>query len=244
MLRAACLFVCIFMCSLCYAYKAPAAAHKTVLTIDSSVVAQRHLDTAAINAFKKLPDFTYAENYTGPSLWSRFWTWFWGLFEIKDEKQAGTFMTWFLFFLKYLFIGAGIAAIIFLILKLSGIDMLNAFRRKPQTVLTYSESDENIHEIDFDADIEKAIAVHNYRYAVRLLYLRSLKQLSDNGLINWQPNKTNTNYINELANYEQREMFKHLTHQFEYIWYGDFMINGDMFKKINPLFNNFKGSAA
>ena len=79
---------------------------------------------------------------------------------------------------------------------------------------------------------------------MRLLYLRSLKQLSDNGLINWQINKTNTDYISEIADNTQREAFKQLTLQFEYAWYGDFLINGDNYKRINQLFGNFKSKAA
>ncbi len=110
--------------------------------------------------------------------------------------------------------------------------MLNIFRRKSLSAnLPYSESLENIHEIDFDAEIEKAVSQHNYRLAVRMLYLKCLKQLSDATLIKWQPEKTNSAYINELNDVVKRTAFKLLTRQFEYVWYGEFAIDGSTFIK-------------
>ena len=110
--------------------------------------------------------------------------------------------------------------------------------------MPYDESVENIYAIDFNAEIDKAVTQQNYRLAVRLLYLRSLRQLADAGLIHWDVNKTNTIYINELANAEQRLAFKLLTRQFEYVWYGEFIIDAQIFTKITALFNNFKVKAA
>lgn len=250
MLRTVCLFIFMFFCIHGYAGKTPVpkvvvkaiVKPKAILVTDTATVNPRQFDTAAINAYKKLPEFVYRENYdSGPSLWTRFWNWFWSLFDFKDKRLTSNFMV----FLKYLFIVLGVAAITQLVLRLAGINVLNTFMRNPKVAkLAYAESEENIHEIDFDTEIEKAVAVNNYRLAVRMLYLKSLKQLSDKGLIDWQLNKTNTTYINELTDHTQREAFKNLTSQFEYVWYGDFAINGDVFKNISLLFNNFKGGAA
>lgn len=250
MLRTVCLFIFMLCCIHGYAGKTPAqkpaakvtVKPKAVLVTDTSAVMARQFDTTALNAYKKHPEFVYRENYnSGPSLWTRFWRWFWSLFDFKDNGITSSFFI----FLRYFFIALGVAAVIFLVLKLAGLNVLNTFRRNPQVAkLAYAESAENIHEIDFDTEIEKAAAVHNYRLAVRMLYLKSLKQLSDRGLIDWQLNKTNTNYVNELADSGQREAFKQLTSQFEYVWYGDFAINGDVFKNISLLFNNFKEGTA
>jgi len=251
--RIICLFIFLLSANLCFAAADTTVTvvrktkPKLVVVTDTTAVTERHFNAKALDAYKKLPEFDYKDSYQGPSLWARFWKWFWSLFDftfLKGEKSL-TFMQWVMIVLKYILIGAGLFAIVFLILKLAGIDTLGLFRRKPYAQpLQYSESAENIHEIDFEDGIEKAIAVGNYRLAVRLLYLKTLKQLSDNGLIDWQLSKTNTNYINELTNPHQREEFKQLTYQFEYVWYGDFMINSDLYKKISALFQNFKGNAA
>ncbi|MFD0794556.1 DUF4129 domain-containing protein [Mucilaginibacter litoreus] len=242
------LFIVVFLFTCCICFAAPDTLVKkkpAILRQDSSLVNVRHFDTTALAQYKKLPEFTYNDSYEGPSLWTRFWRWFWSLFDFKklNASRHPTFWTWFFIILKYAIITGGAAALVFLILKLAGLDV-NVFRRKPKASLEYSEQAENIHEIDFENDISNAVSTGNYRLAVRLLYLKSLKQLSDNGLINWQINKTNTHYVNELTDPALRDTFKTLTYQFEYIWYGDFNINKDIYNRISNLFNSFKGGRA
>lgn len=217
--------------------------HKTVLKSDSSTVVVRNFDQQALKSYSSQNEFKYDEVESGPSLWTRFWRWFWHLFDFLNVKgyKAGGWIALFLTFLKYLAIGVCVAALVFFIIKLIGVDMANIFRRKASPIiLPYTETLENIHEIDFDDQIEKAVSLHNYRLAVRLLYLKCLKQLSDAALIQWQPEKSNNAYINELNNADQRMVFKLLTRQFEYVWYGEFIIDGAIFSNINSSFQNFK----
>lgn len=226
----------------------PAKHRPLALKTDSTTVSVRHLDSAAINAYRKMPEFKYIDDVqTTPSWWTHFWHWFWGLFEPINfgKHDVSPILKFLAYFFKYLFLAAGLVAVVFLVFKLAGIDMLHIFRRRPmQTNLPYSESLENIHDINFDDEIEKAIAQHNYRLAVRMLYLRCLKQLSDADLIKWQIDKTNSTYITELSNDEQRRVFKTLTQQFEYVWYGEFAIDAPVFKNINTLFQDFNKSMA
>lgn len=229
------------------------AAKPLVLQMDSAEVNVRHLDSTAINKYSKLSAFQYNDDdeQTTPSWWTRFWRWFWNWFlnlfkPINFGKHdPSPFLKALMNILKYLTIAIGIAAVVFLALKLAGINMLHVFRRKSMsTNLPYAESLENIHDISFDDELEKAVSQHNYRLAVRLLYLKCLKQLSDADLIKWQIDKTNSAYINELTNPEQRKVFKTLTLQFEYVWYGEFAIDGPVFKNINTLFQDFKKGIA
>jgi hypothetical protein len=209
---------------------------KLVAKNDTTLAAVRHFDTAALKSYNTQKEFRYGSGYVGESLWSRFWRWFWSLFKDQDAA-ADTFST----IINYVLIALGVAALVFLILKLLGVDVFKVLGRKSQSVgLPYDESVEDIYAVDLDAEIEKAAAQQNYRFAVRLLYLRSLKQLSDAGLIQWDVNKTNNIYINELTNAEQRFAFKILTRQFEYVWYGELTIDAQVFKKINDLFIGFK----
>jgi len=223
--------------------KVKPAAHPAIIKNDTSAVNVRSFDKKALKEFSKKPEFKYKEVDAEPSLWTRFWRWFWHLFDFMNVKvtKNATFWTLALEFIEYAIIISGLGAIVFIILKLSGIDLFNIFRRKSSSIdLPYSESSENIHEIDFDKQIETAISQHNYRLAVRLLYLKCLKQLSDAALIQWQPEKTNSAYLDELNNTNQYSGFKVLTRQFEYIWYGDFPIDGDLFSQINTMFQKFK----
>ncbi|MDN3551835.1 hypothetical protein [Mucilaginibacter aquaedulcis] len=226
------------------------AKHTTplILKTDSSTVAVRYLDSTSLKAYTTLPEFQYKDDLQkDPSWWTRFWAWFWNLFKpIKINKHdPSPFLKILLNVFKYLIIALGIATVFFMVLKLAGINMLNIFRRKPTLAgLPFTELLEDIHDIDFDSETEKAITQHNYRLAVRLLYLKCLKQLSDADLIKWQIDKTNNAYINELTDSEKRQFFKTLTLQFEYIWYGEFPIDAPVFKKISTLFQDFNKSIA
>lgn len=245
-----------FICLICFvlitaffgvspSYAGKGTHKPAVLKTDtSSLVSVRHFDSTALKAYSRQPEFQYKEDKLKLSWWDRFWRWFWNwlnhLFDFGPKKNAqiGHFV-WAVFF-KYLFIVLGIAAVVFLVLRLTGVDMLNIFRRKVTSApIPYSEFFEDINAISFDREIENAVSSANYRLAVRLLYLKCLKQLSDAGLINWEINKTNTAYIHELKDENRRSAFSRLTRQFEYVWYGEFMINEPVYSDINSSFSDF-----
>lgn len=204
---------------------------------DNSNIELRKFDAGALNQYRKQKEFNYTGQATGqPSFWQRLWYWFWskvsGLF--SGVPYSGEI-------LKYFLLGLCVAFLIYMIIKYSGIGpagILGAEAKKIE--LPYSEALENIHEINFDSEIEKAVLTHNYRLAVRLLYLKCLKQLSDANLIKWEIDKTNSAYINELQDLNQKRIFAMLTNQFEYAWYGNFAINQQVFGNINRLFDDFK----
>jgi hypothetical protein len=210
--------------------------HKTI-RIDSALVTQRHFNAGALKLYQQDRDFKYNTEETGLSLWDRFWRWFWrwlrDLFDFDGPKIAMPY-------LKYIMGALAIIIIVYGIIKYLGND-LRLFGKEAKSVdIPYSESLENIHEISFDEEIERAMAQHNYKLAVRLLYLRSLKQLSDAQLIHWQIEKTNSAYLNELTDSAQRQSFGIITTQFEYVWYGDFPVDGRSFQNIYTLFQDFK----
>jgi hypothetical protein len=227
----------------------PAMLHHQ-LKIDSSKVNIRRFDTETIKKYRSDAAFKYAEVKTGITLWDRFWAWVWHLWVSFWQWVGELFRKLFgnvvmgnhaASVMKYLILGLAAATLVYVIFKLVGINLLRIFRKEKVTVeIPYTESLENIHEINFDEAIENAVAIKNYRLAVRLLYLRSLKQLSDNNLITWKVDKTNTAYLNELTDADQRKQFSLVTRQFEYIWYGDFPVDRQSFVSINAIFQEFK----
>ena len=203
---------------------------------DSSKISVKKFDAKAIDKLRAEKDFNYNGESTGePTLWDIFWQWVWNtLGRIFNSIPYGGKI------LKYLLIALSIVLLAYIILKSLGIDAMRLLSGNAKKVdMAYSESLENIHEINFDDEIEKATANLNYRLAIRLLYLKCLKQLSDKNLIQWQIDKTNSAYQHELANQQQRQTFGLLTRQFEYVWYGDFTIDKNAFGNINLLFQNF-----
>jgi hypothetical protein len=221
----------------------PPKAHKNTtaplkLYKDTSNIQPRSFDANAIKHFKADKDFNYTD-YAGAgetSWWENLWQWLWQhLFGwIGRTKYGGSII-------EYTLLAGGIILIIYVVSKSLGIDPIQLLRGNSRSInLAYSESTEDINAIDFDVEIEKAISQNNYRLAVRLLYLRCLKQLSDVQLIHWQIDKTNSAYINELADLSQKQTFSLITTQFEYVWYGNFMIDKQAFNNISLLFQDFK----
>lgn len=206
-----------------------------VLKTDSSAVQIRKFNNTALNDYRQQRDFKYTDNLSAElSLWDQFWRWFW--YQV-DNLLAGR-VTGSIIGLLMIILGAG--ALVFLILKLTGMDVMQIFTGKNSTLeIPYHENLENIHEISFEQEIEQAITNRNYRLAVRLLYLNCLKKLSDAGAIKWQADKTNLAYLHEIQNPEQQQKFGSLTRQFEYVWYGDFKVNQEYFQQISQDFQQF-----
>ncbi|ATP58578.1 hypothetical protein CPT03_19965 [Pedobacter ginsengisoli] len=209
-------------------------AKKTVVRLDSTNVNLRKFDKSKLDTYSKKTDFIY-DDAPAPnlSLWDRFWLWVWDLIgKTLNNKVTGGLV-------KYLAIVVLVGLVVFLVLKIIGAD-LKIFSRQSQKVeVPYTESDDNIHEINFNDQIEKAVATANYRLAVRLLYLRTLKKLSDRSLIHWLPEKTNQTYISEINDPDKKKEFSKLTHQFEYVWYGEFFIDKENFYIIKDTFERF-----
>ncbi|HEY9003305.1 MAG TPA: DUF4129 domain-containing protein [Mucilaginibacter sp.] len=228
--------------------KATVVKHeKAVLKVDTaSAVDVRRFDQSALKNYRSKPEFNYKEAAVNISWWDRFWRWFWDWLT-HFESQKGTVTFWSAFFkaLEILLLVGGVFALIFFIFKAQGISLLGIFRKKTTSApIPYSEFFEDINAINFDEEIENAIAKANYRFAVRLLYLKCLKHLSNAGLIDWQIDKTNSTYISELQNRQQQDAFRMLTLQFEYVWYGEFMIDQQAYKTIDSSFRNFNKQVA
>jgi hypothetical protein len=94
-------------------------------------------------------------------------------------------------------------------------------RTGKNVTLPYGEEEENIHLIDFENDITSALSNSDYRLAIRLKYLQTLRFLSDNNLIDWQLHKTPTEYAVELRKRELRPVFRQLTNLFLEVRYGN-----------------------
>ncbi len=113
------------------------------------------------------------------------------------------------------------------------------FNSKPENRSVESPLEEDIHGIHFEEELLKALNKAHFRQAVRLLYLQSLKELSDRNLIDWQLGKTNRTYLLELKEMPMKEHFASLTGQFEYVWYGGFSLGEQEFERIQEEFRTF-----
>lgn len=132
---------------------------------------------------------------------------------------------------QYIILAAIAGLVIYLLMKAEVLRFL--FLKQAQSDgLNYETLTENIHQINFDAAVDEAVHDRNYRLAVRLLYLQTLKRLTDSGYIDYKPDKTNRQYVHELVSSPIQAPFEQLTRQFEFVWYGDFPIDEAQFAQI------------
>ncbi len=136
-----------------------------------------------------------------------------------------------IYFLSALVVG-------YLLYKLLGARITGLFKSDRKTKgLDFSVEEENIHAIDFEQAIQQAVSQQQFRLAIRLVYLRSLKILSDNEIIQWTEGKTNDEYLYEIKNVNQRIFFEKLSSQFTYVWYGHFDANEQTFQSAMESYN-------
>lgn len=108
---------------------------------------------------------------------------------------------------------------------------------KSSNKITVSETtEENIHSLDFNTLITKTKNEKNYRLATRYYYLWLLKTLSDRNIIEWDIEKTNGDYLNEISNLELKNEFQFLSYVYEYSWYGEFNLSETDFEKTEIAF--------
>jgi hypothetical protein len=200
---------------------------------DQSQLEVRRLNQERLEDYRNSRDYRYDREALPPqNPLAKFWDWV--------ARKIGEFFrsrayenVW-----QYVLLAVVAAFVIWLLIKADVTGVVFGKATKKQA-LDYQTVTENIHEINFAERIEEAIAQKSYRLAVRLLYLQTLKSLSDRELITWKPDKTNHSYVYELAQTPYQARFAELTRQFEYAWYGDFPVTEERFGSIRETFKQF-----
>ena len=96
---------------------------------------------------------------------------------------------------------------------------------------TYEETEDTIYGVDFDRVISQALGREDYREAIRMTYLQTLKALSDSQQIDWQPFKTPSQYVREF----DAAAFRTLTSHFLRVRYGYFEATRQLCDEVEQL---------
>ena len=197
----------------------------------------RHFDPAKLDRFRNDPRFQYRRDTPKPPKKRP-------KRKEKREKQVnhrvyhspidlsgiGKVILWILI------IGGGVF-LISQVLKVRFRKLLKKKSDEAEVVYVGELEDEvDIRSMEFESLLDRAIREQRFRYAVRLLYLQSLRQLTERGLISWRQEKTNHQYLRELGNAFIRPKFSEVTFLFEYIWYGEFPVDKDHFNAARASF--------
>lgn len=91
-------------------------------------------------------------------------------------------------------------------------------------VTNENDEEDNIYGVDFEAVYAKVMAQKDYYKAVRIVYLRTLRWLSDGNKISWQLYKTPTQYTREYLSVE----FERMTTAFMRVRYGNYQASEEL----------------
>lgn len=108
---------------------------------------------------------------------------------------------------------------------------------KKWAVYPDEEMPTNVDDVDYIAKIHEAEDKKNYRLALRFGYLQILKSLSQQSLIKYEKGKPNATYVYEIKNHKWGETFKEITRSFDYVWYGNYPIDGTEYFRLKDKFN-------
>lgn len=170
-------------------------------------------DSAMLNALRNNPDFGYSRELVQvkSSTWQwmsdRLAEWYQSLLNSVFPNENN----WYL----WLIVALVVIGIIIAIVVVRNRYLL---RLKENTDSGYVVTDDTIYGIDFEQQIKSALGRDDYRTALRMIYLQTLKWLDDNHHIHWQPQKTPSQYVREY----RCAPFNTLTTLFIRIRYGGF----------------------
>jgi len=214
---------------------------KPVVVYDSSEdLNPMEMDEGIIDELKADEDFDYTELQASESwfeqflrwlgeLWDSFWRWLLG------DYEAVGFLAFLIRILPYIIIAAIVFFVIWLFYKLNpGARLLKS---KEQPEVFYTEEEEIIKSRNISELIQKALDAKNYRLAIRYYYLLILKKLSKAEIIHYEFDKTNMEYVSEIASEEISNRFRNVTNIYDYIWYGNFDVSESEFSIAQHSFN-------
>lgn len=184
-------------------------------------------------------EFNYEEKITSvdSSAWERFWravgNFFERLFSFGSSEKTLSGLEILMKILAILVILFVVYMIVKIIINKEGGWI---FSKSAKKITVSEDEEENIHTLDFKTIITNSIFSKNYRLAVRYYYLWLLKSLTDKGKIEWDIEKTNGDYLNEIKDETLKKEFQFLSYVYEYSWYGEFEIDNIDFSKIEASF--------
>ena len=186
--------------------------------------------------FRRLPDHVIKSLREDKAFWYANET-----FKKRGEKKKGkasftehpAFQT-----ILWLIIIGGFVTFLILYLYNSNVGL---FRKS--TSIASEETDletSDIFAINYQKEIDKAVGMNNYRLAVRLMFLRLLRNLSDKNIIQYKQDSTNFDYMLQLRSTGMYPDFFRLARNYEYSWYGQFDVDKEKYSVIKHEFENFE----
>jgi len=109
-------------------------------------------------------------------------------------------------------------------------------KNSDKKIIRYSELEKNLLHVDFEKLIRNTLESGEKRLTVRYYYLWLLKMMAEKRIIEWDIEKTNTDYLSEIKSQKIKAEFGYASYLYNYIWYGEFELDDDAFEKAKNAF--------
>lgn len=208
--------------------------------LDNQAIELRKFDKDNLDEYKADKDFNYEIEKIEPSPLEGVFNWLQRvLFSFLEWIFGNRAATGIIRFIAQIIPYVIAAIVLFLLIKFFlkvNINSIISGKSNTSTV-RLTEDEELIKSEDLPTLIKNAIAQKNYRLAVRYYYLLVLQKMSNSEIIDWQQQKTNEDYINEIESATLKQKFTSGTYLYDFVWYGNFELNENEFVKAENQFN-------
>ncbi len=189
-------------------------------------------------------DFTYQSYEESSGWWTRFKKWlsdfFKDLFDISSDAQASDFTD---IALKIFYVVIFLLVVFFIVKAIINKEGTWVFgKSSDKSIIPITDLENNIHSTDFNALVAEAESSGNFRLAIRFYYLWLLKTLSEAEIIDYDVEKTNSDYYYEITSEAIKKQYAYTSYLYNYIWYGEFDIDQNQFQKAKDAFSKFLNS--
>ncbi len=215
------------------------ASEATGAVLPDSVILRVVPDTT-VEAWKRDRRFAYAND---PAYWRR---------QKRQTDKPSPFLQWlarvlssagFRYFIYFALGGLLVFAILRIMLE-NNLGLFYRSRTKKRAGDDGGQGEDGTAEEDLDQRLQYYLARNDHRHAVRYHYLRSLRALSGRGLIQGGARTTNREYLRQLSGTPLEAPFRFLTGAYEKVWYGEFDLGDEAFRRLHRYFEDFDKTVA
>lgn len=231
------------MSSLSYGFNSAEIAQNQILQdsvqIDTEPIERREYND--LNEKYNSEEFIYERTNDNSGWWTRFKQWlsdvFKDLFDINSDARAADLTD---IALQVFYVVIFLLVVFFIVKAIINKEGNWVFgKSSDKSIIPVTDIENNIYETDFQSLITAAEGENNYRLAVRYYYLWLLKSLSEAQMIEYDVEKTNSDYFLEIEKTEAKDLFSYTSYLYNYIWYGEFDIDNNQFQKAKNAFTHF-----
>ncbi len=106
--------------------------------------------------------------------------------------------------------------------------------------IDFEKVEDNLPESNLETYLQQALHQHDYKQAIRIHFLSIIQLLHQLELINWQRDKTNYEYAQEMMHQQSYDTYQQLMITYEIVWYGDTQLTHAIYQQIAPSYTEYK----